>query len=1385
MQVAPKPIVMPAVQALSLCFRRVVQTLVVSLALLCLAGIPAAEANQVPSSSSGTGPVTKNYPSTLTATHTYTGTPITVFAASTPLNSLGGVTSAMLSPSIAATTNATELDITANGCVNTTFRCSNRGTITIAFNKAVTNPVIHISGLGGNTGTTASMYHASLNLTSWVATGTPTLTRLNGNSNFTVTGSEIRSTTINGGTNCTAATPAGCGSVRINGTVTSVTFRVDLLMGGSGANPTATSIEGITYTVSVDEDFGDAPGGFDATAAASHIVGGVYMGTGVTADNTNTTNTGAITPSPLANATATGDTDDGVTIPTLIRGQSANIDVAVTGTGGLLQAWVDWADDGNWTTSGDQIATNAVDGGSGDADGTVNGVIRLAVNVPAGAALTETIARFRYSTTTSLGRTGLASDGEVEDYALTVRPLQNDLSLTKTVSNASPSSGASIQYVLTVNSAASPTSTVTATGITVQDTLPAGVSFVSASGTGTYNSGTGVWSVGSLAPGASASITINATVTATSGTVTNIAQITASSVSDPDSTVNNGATGEDDYASVPFTVSAALLAPVCSVGPTSQIITNGDFSSGTGPSWTSWTADAIWFGTGSAQANNDTTSGNLTQSGLSGMNFGPSASNGAVVQLTAWWRNGAPAASSNPSQMRLLVAGVEYARITTPSGATTVANITYSNGATGNLTTINEFTTLGWRINLPTTVSATGAIQFGFVAGGGVADDFEIDNVTLYTCSAQADLSLTKTVSNATPLAGNAVSYTLTVSNAATPANTASSITVQDTLPAGFTYTGASGTGTYNNTTGVWSVGSVAPGASASITINGTASGSAGTAVVNVAQISGSSLPDPDSTVNNNVTTEDDYATVTFTPGGLYNCPQGNTGTGSGFASSGTGARLEQIFWLDWTCGSTGSFPAGSVINKSWNAGDGLIITGQVTNITAALSAYTTGSYGGDILDDLYAGVNPIGLRGTNDGEDPQFRLSFSATLNGQPVTLDYVAADAESSDTANEALAATVTGGTNWSLLESSGTLNTSLAGNSFTMSDPTGAGFGTAIVSTAGLTPQIDATITQGGLQAMAFGILTPYDYSDGPLTGTSYGAARHRTIRGRSMGVSFTNEQTPYDTPNADGDVDDGVTLGTLTAGTTSTISVSVTGAGQFLNAWADINDDGDFADAGEQIATNFVDGGTGDTDGTVNGVIQFSVTPPANSGLRSSIARFRLSSTSGTASSGLGGFGEVEDYAFTIVSGTDMSVNKTSVVWNNGVDPAYRIPGNDVSYTISVANNGTGSVTNNSVFVVDRLPSTVTFFNGDANGGGAGTDPVIFTDAGSGLTFNYSTDVRFATGSTVPASFADCTYTPAAGYDPAVSFICFNPKGTMAGKSGPATPGFSLTFRSLIE
>lgn len=144
---------------------------------------------------------------------------------------------------------------------------------------------------------------------------------------------------------------------------------------------------------------------------------------------------------------------------------------------------------------------------------------------------------------------------------------------------------------------------------------------------------------------------------------------------------------------------------------------------------------------------------------------------------------------------------------------------------------------------------------------------------------------------------------------------------------------------------------------------------------------------------------------------------------------------------------------------------------------------------------------------------------------------------------------------------------------------------------------------------------------------------------------------------------------------------------------------------------------------------------------------------------------------------------LSALKTVAMVGTSGNSRFAIPGNDVYYTLTVTNSGDGAVDTNTLFLVDPIPSEVEFFNGDIDGGGPATGAVYFTQAGAGLTFTLATDVRYSNAGSAPASFAACTYTPAAGYDPNVRYLCLNPKGRMVG--GAPDPTFSAQFRARVK
>ena len=175
---------------------------------------------------------------------------------------------------------------------------------------------------------------------------------------------------------------------------------------------------------------------------------------------------------------------------------------------------------------------------------------------------------------TNVARTtveGLASN---EDSATVPASTSADLSLEKVASTLTPYVGSTVVFTITVHNAGP----AVATGVTVSDFLPAGLTYVSHSGDGLYDPGTGVWNIGTISAGNSASLLITVTVD-TTAPVTNVAQVWTSDQTDPDSTPGNNVPTEDDYDSVTLTpraypeITVAKTAEPGSVPETGGVVT--------------------------------------------------------------------------------------------------------------------------------------------------------------------------------------------------------------------------------------------------------------------------------------------------------------------------------------------------------------------------------------------------------------------------------------------------------------------------------------------------------------------------------------------------------------------------------------------------------------------------------------------------------------------------------------------------------------------------------------------------------------------------------------------------------------------------------------------
>lgn len=166
-----------------------------------------------------------------------------------------------------------------------------------------------------------------------------------------------------------------------------------------GANSTCDSCSGLSGGTL---DFGNAPDSYATllkSDGARHIISsGVLLGRLIYG-----------TPDGQPNTTP-ADKDGVVFTSPLTPGEQTTLTVTAS-VQGYLNAWVDFARDGTFSGAGKQIFTDML---------LLAGVNHLTFNVPATAKLGQTWARFRFNRRGLLSWKGLAEDGEVEDYKVSI-----------------------------------------------------------------------------------------------------------------------------------------------------------------------------------------------------------------------------------------------------------------------------------------------------------------------------------------------------------------------------------------------------------------------------------------------------------------------------------------------------------------------------------------------------------------------------------------------------------------------------------------------------------------------------------------------------------------------------------------------------------------------------------------------------------------------------------------------------------------------------------------------------------------------------------------------------------------------------------------------------
>jgi hypothetical protein len=156
-------------------------------------------------------------------------------------------------------------------------------------------------------------------------------------------------------------------------------------------------------------DFGDAPSSYKTTVAsngARHYVStSIKLGQWVSGEADG-----------QPGQTADRDVgDDGIEFQSdLSVGQSVDVQITAS-TLGAINAWLDLNGDGDWDDSQEQVLLD---------EPVTAGDTSLSFLIPESAIPGNSFMRFRFNTAGGLGPYGLAADGEVEDYAVTITDTQ-------------------------------------------------------------------------------------------------------------------------------------------------------------------------------------------------------------------------------------------------------------------------------------------------------------------------------------------------------------------------------------------------------------------------------------------------------------------------------------------------------------------------------------------------------------------------------------------------------------------------------------------------------------------------------------------------------------------------------------------------------------------------------------------------------------------------------------------------------------------------------------------------------------------------------------------------------------------------------------------------
>jgi uncharacterized repeat protein (TIGR01451 family) len=381
-----------------------------------------------------------------------------------------------------------------------------------------------------------------------------------------------------------------------------------------------------------------------------------------------------------------------------------------------------------------------------------------------------------------------------------------DLELTKSIDNAAPNLGDHVTFTVRVQNRGPDT----AHDVAVRDVLPHEIVFVGGTADqGSYDPQSGLWQIGTVAAGAAVDLVIEARVTATETRI-NAAEIVSQLEADADSVPDNADPSEDDRATVSFAPQVADLSLNKSVSDSTPAV-------------------------------------------------------GETVVFTVTLRNDGPSAATGVSVLDRLPAGLVFVSAIPDQGQYSMASGVWNVGSVSQ----------GEQLRLRITATVAGDDPLTNSAEIVAADQHDVDSTPANNLLSeddqdrvtlepqQIDLSLSKTVDSSRPRANEIVTFRLTVRNDGD--SRATGVVVTDLLPSGLQFVSSSGdAGTYEASTGMWQIGTLAAGADVERTI--AARVVAPGRKENRAEITEADQQDVDSVPGNSLPGEDDQDVVELIP---------------------------------------------------------------------------------------------------------------------------------------------------------------------------------------------------------------------------------------------------------------------------------------------------------------------------------------------------------------------------------------------------------------------------------------------------------------------------------------------------------------------------------------